>query len=112
MACSSRLAHCIFDIAEGVAARQAKSGSAVMKTISDLGGIVNGLAAASDVAALLAPARLPEELSDALADLHALPQGLGQSLSALLADELPPRAVRRIVQAQRSTFLCGTCQRR
>ncbi|CAH0339254.1 DNA mismatch repair protein MutS [Rhizobium sp. CECT 9324] len=55
----------------------------------DLGGIVNGLAAAADVAALLAPARLPEELSDALADLNALPQGLGQSLSALLADELP-----------------------
>ncbi|UJW75843.1 DNA mismatch repair protein MutS [Rhizobium sp. SL42] len=55
----------------------------------DLGGIVNGLAASADVSALLAQARLPKELADAMADLQALPQDLGRRLSTLLADELP-----------------------
>ncbi|EHS51445.1 DNA mismatch repair protein mutS [Rhizobium sp. PDO1-076] len=55
----------------------------------DLGGIVNGLTASAEVATLLAQALLPKELTDAMADLQALPQDLGRGLSELLADELP-----------------------
>ncbi|MFN4204971.1 MAG: DNA mismatch repair protein MutS [Agrobacterium albertimagni] len=55
----------------------------------DLGAIVAGLAASAEVGRLLDPARLPTELSEALADLAALPADLGSSLAAMLADELP-----------------------
>ncbi|WP_245280833.1 DNA mismatch repair protein MutS [Rhizobium sp. AAP116] len=55
----------------------------------DLGAIVAGLAASAEVGRLLDPSNLPTELSDALADLAALPADLGSSLAAMLADELP-----------------------
>ncbi|MFN7091119.1 MAG: DNA mismatch repair protein MutS, partial [Allorhizobium sp.] len=55
----------------------------------DLGAIVAGLAASAEVGRLLDPSNLPTELSEALADLAALPADLGSSLAAMLADELP-----------------------
>ncbi|MGQ2970443.1 MAG: DNA mismatch repair protein MutS [Allorhizobium sp.] len=55
----------------------------------DLGAIVAGLAASAEVGRLLDPSSLPTELSDALADLAALPAELGSSLAAMLGDELP-----------------------
>ncbi|MDM7982427.1 MAG: DNA mismatch repair protein MutS [Rhizobium sp.] len=55
----------------------------------DLGAIVAGLAASAEVGRLLHPSSLPAELSEALADLAALPADLGSSLAAMLADELP-----------------------
>ncbi|MCJ8237090.1 DNA mismatch repair protein MutS [Peteryoungia algae] len=55
----------------------------------DLGSIVAGLAASAEVGRLLDPPSLPKELSEALADLAALPADLAPSLSSMLADELP-----------------------
>ncbi|WP_236759368.1 DNA mismatch repair protein MutS [Agrobacterium sp. RAC06] len=55
----------------------------------DLGAIVAGLAASAEVGRLLHPSSLPAELSEALADLAALPADLGSSLAAMLAEELP-----------------------
>ncbi|QLF69197.1 DNA mismatch repair protein MutS [Peteryoungia desertarenae] len=55
----------------------------------DLGSIVAGLAASAEVGRLLDPSSLPEELTEALADLAALPADLGSSLASMLADELP-----------------------
>ncbi|MFN3317494.1 MAG: DNA mismatch repair protein MutS [Allorhizobium sp.] len=55
----------------------------------DLGAIVAGLAASAEVGRLLDPSNLPTELSDALADLGALPAELAPSLAAMLAEELP-----------------------
>ncbi|WP_246663415.1 DNA mismatch repair protein MutS [Rhizobium sp. WL3] len=55
----------------------------------DLGAIVAGLAAAAEVGRLLDPSNLPTELTEALADLAALPADLGSSLAAMLGDELP-----------------------
>ncbi|WP_235882869.1 DNA mismatch repair protein MutS [Rhizobium rhizophilum] len=55
----------------------------------DLGAIVAGLAAAAEVGRLLDPSSLPTELSEALADLAALPADLGSSLATMLGDELP-----------------------
>ncbi|WP_245407992.1 DNA mismatch repair protein MutS [Rhizobium sp. TH135] len=55
----------------------------------DLGAIVAGLAASAEVGRLLDPSNLPTELSEALADLAALPADLGSSLAAMLGDELP-----------------------
>ncbi|MGC4409763.1 MULTISPECIES: DNA mismatch repair protein MutS [Rhizobium] len=55
----------------------------------DLGAVVAGLAASAEVGGLLDPSNLPTELSEALADLAALPADLGSSLAAMLADELP-----------------------
>ena len=55
----------------------------------DLWAIRQGLAAAADVARMLAAALLPEELKGALAGLSALPADLEAMLAATLADELP-----------------------
>ncbi|MDH4414163.1 MAG: DNA mismatch repair protein MutS, partial [Rhizobium sp.] len=55
----------------------------------DLGAIVAGLAASAEVGRLLDPSTLPKELTEALADLAALPADLGSSLAAMLSDELP-----------------------
>ncbi|WP_163881517.1 DNA mismatch repair protein MutS [Rhizobium laguerreae] len=55
----------------------------------DLSAIRQGLDAASGVAAMLGKAMLPEELGQALSDLHALPAGLEKLLAETLADELP-----------------------
>ncbi len=55
----------------------------------DLGAILQGMAAARDVAALLSPALLPVELDAALAGLKALPAELEAVLSTRLADDLP-----------------------
>ncbi|WP_246085112.1 DNA mismatch repair protein MutS [Rhizobium glycinendophyticum] len=55
----------------------------------DLGSIVAGLAASAEVGRLLDPAGLPKELTEALADLAALPADLAPSLASMLADELP-----------------------
>ena len=55
----------------------------------DLWAIRQGLAAAADVARMLAAALLPEELKGALAGLRALPADLEAMLAATLADELP-----------------------
>ncbi|MFN3718454.1 MAG: DNA mismatch repair protein MutS [Rhizobium rhizophilum] len=55
----------------------------------DLGAIVAGLAASAEVGRLLDPSSLPTELSEALADLAALPADLGSSLASMLGDELP-----------------------
>ncbi len=55
----------------------------------DLWAIRQGLAAAADVARMLATALLPEELRGALAGLSALPADLEAMLAATLADELP-----------------------
>ncbi len=55
----------------------------------DLGSIVAGLAASAEVGRLLDPSSLPKELTEALADLAALPADLGSSLASMLADELP-----------------------
>lgn len=55
----------------------------------DLGSIVAGLAASAEVGRLLDPSNLPKELTEALADLAALPADLVPSLASMLADELP-----------------------
>ncbi|NLR98764.1 DNA mismatch repair protein MutS [Rhizobium sp. P38BS-XIX] len=55
----------------------------------DLWAIRQGLAAATDIARMLAAALLPEELKAALAGLSALPADLEAMLAATLADELP-----------------------
>ncbi|MCZ8177507.1 MAG: DNA mismatch repair protein MutS [Rhizobium sp.] len=55
----------------------------------DLGSIVAGLAASAEVGRLLDPSSLPRELTEALADLAALPADLAPSLASMLADELP-----------------------
>ncbi|WP_244551896.1 DNA mismatch repair protein MutS [Rhizobium sp. RU33A] len=55
----------------------------------DLGAIVAGLAASAEVGRLLDPSDLPTELSEAVADLAALPADLGSSLASMLGDELP-----------------------
>jgi len=55
----------------------------------DLGALRAGLAAAADMAALLADADLPERLAGARAALEALPGGLRALFDAALDDELP-----------------------
>ncbi|WP_037174181.1 DNA mismatch repair protein MutS [Ciceribacter selenitireducens] len=55
----------------------------------DLGAILQGIATAGEVAGLLGDAVLPEELAGAVADLKALPQGLADTLGAMLAEDLP-----------------------
>ena len=55
----------------------------------DLGAILAGLEAARGVAAFLDKAMLPEELSEALADLKALPAQLETMLGGMLAQDLP-----------------------
>lgn len=55
----------------------------------DLGAILQGIATAGEVAGLLGGAVLPEELAGAVADLEALPQGLSDTLGAMLAEDLP-----------------------
>ncbi|MBU4091090.1 MAG: DNA mismatch repair protein MutS [Alphaproteobacteria bacterium] len=55
----------------------------------DLGAILQGIATAGEVAGLLGGAVLPEELAGAVADLEDLPQGLSDTLGAMLAEDLP-----------------------
>ncbi len=55
----------------------------------DLGAILQGIAAAGEVAALLGDVALPEELAAAVTDLKALPNGLADLLGAMLAEDLP-----------------------
>lgn len=55
----------------------------------DLGAILQGIATAGEVAALLGGVALPEELAVAVTDLKALPNGLADLLGAMLADDLP-----------------------
>ncbi len=55
----------------------------------DLGAILQGIATAGEVAALLGGTVLPEELAGAVTDLKALPQGLADTLGAMLAEDLP-----------------------
>ncbi len=55
----------------------------------DLGAILQGIATAGEVAGLLGGAVLPEELAGAVADLAALPQGLADTLGAMLGEDLP-----------------------
>ncbi|MCK8780336.1 DNA mismatch repair protein MutS [Rhizobium sp. NTR19] len=55
----------------------------------DLGAILAGLEAARGVTAFLDKAMLPEELSEALADLKALPAQLETMLGGMLAQDLP-----------------------
>lgn len=55
----------------------------------DLGAILAGLEAARGVAAFLDAQMLPEELSEALAGLKALPADLEQLLATTLAEDLP-----------------------
>lgn len=55
----------------------------------DLGAILTGLEAARGVAAFLDGSMLPEELSDALVDLKALPVTVQSLLGNMLAEDLP-----------------------
>lgn len=55
----------------------------------DLGAILQGIATAGEVAALLGGVALPEELAVAVTDLKALPNGLADLLGAMLAEDLP-----------------------
>ncbi|MBW8318585.1 MAG: DNA mismatch repair protein MutS, partial [Rhizobium sp.] len=55
----------------------------------DLGAILQGIATAGEVAALLGGVALPEELAAAVTDLKALPNGLADLLGAMLAEDLP-----------------------
>lgn len=55
----------------------------------DLGAILQGIATAGEVAALLGGVALPEELAAAVTDLEALPNGLADLLGAMLAEDLP-----------------------
>jgi len=55
----------------------------------DLGAILQGIATAGEVAGLLGGAVLLEELAGAVADLEDLPQGLSDTLGAMLAEDLP-----------------------
>jgi DNA mismatch repair protein MutS len=55
----------------------------------DLGAILAGLEAARGVIAFLERSMLPDELSEALTDLRALPAELETHLSTTLAEELP-----------------------
>ena len=55
----------------------------------DLGAILQGIATAGEVAALLGAAALPQELAAAVVDLKALPNGLADLLGAMLSEDLP-----------------------
>ncbi|WP_454288422.1 DNA mismatch repair protein MutS [Rhizobium arsenicireducens] len=55
----------------------------------DLGAILQGIATAGEVAALLGAAALPQELAAAVVDLEALPNGLADLLGAMLSEDLP-----------------------
>ncbi|GEO83643.1 MULTISPECIES: DNA mismatch repair protein MutS [Alphaproteobacteria] len=55
----------------------------------DLGAILQGIATAGEVAALLGATALPEELAKAVSDLSALPGGVADLLGTMLAEDLP-----------------------
>jgi DNA mismatch repair protein MutS len=55
----------------------------------DLGALRAGFEAAGAIAEIFAATTLPQELTAALAAIHALPQALAQHLTQALGDELP-----------------------